>query len=1173
MAEIQQLKAKRTKERTKTTKLISELKALFKAVHEDGRSTARYELDYNIEIGEAQLIQLEKLEDQLGALGVEDESAHIPDLHKAIGLGKRLLTELRQEATSQVPAMSQKPSFKLDFKLPKFNGDILAWPDFWEIYKASVHQNESYSAVQKLFYLRQHLDGAAAHAIQGLQLTAESYPVAIKILQDRFGKDDVRKESQITKLLSLPGVTNVDDLKSLRRLVDEVTAGVRSLEALNARDVGDVLLPVLKGKVPAAWRLQWARRRREQTTDDQGSEFPAFLEFLRNEVECHEEFVRVPGNKINEEPTRPSPTSHKSTTSILSTQQVSPQKTSSWACPACRKGQHGLGRCDKYLQMPIDDRWTTVKAAGACFQCLGRHRVRDCRSGTCRRCQRPHHTTLHRDPTTAPTTTPTSPSGASARIPEVQQSRTDPVSLTAQPLLRPDQHVGPRAKASDTGVNQQHQSRRYTVQGDRQQCYIQTALVEGRGPQCTKMLRVLLDGGSDASYIRKSVAEEMGLNVIGSGTFACVGFQERAEEPCTYDRVRIELRSRHGGDVKEFELWCSDRLCAHLPPAEPPIESLKDLILADDFSGGQIDILIGADQFYMAVLKDCVVLGEGLRALDTIFGHVLHGQGSAISQPPRHVYHCRQVEEMWDLDTIGITPETEITKTKFPDPTWNDDENRYEMGLLWSSEQRPVTNRYSSTVRVNRMVEKLDESKREEYNHNIIQLKQEGVIEPSPSSESAESAFFLPHRGLHRNNKLRIVFDGSAKDGTGVSLNTYLESGDNLLRRLVGVLLNFRSHDVACQADIKAAFHQIAVKEEDRQYLQFLWEGQTLRFRRVPFGLTCSPYMLLKSIEKHLSQYQPTYPELCTKLATGLYMDDVAVGFESVGEAAEQMNVVQEMFHDANMEIHKVRMTGLPSEDAKILGMRWSTGSDILAVTIPAAAPPVTKSQLLSVISRPFDPLGILSPWVIRGKILFQQTWTEEGCPSWESELPPAIGSQVEKWWKEAKTIEDVEIPRSVGKLCDETVFHVFCDASSKAYCAVVYAVHGGESRLVIAKARLAPLRPNITIPRLELMAALIGVRLMRFIKETLNTDTSNILYWTDSMDVLFWIRSKKPLKVFVENRVSAILENSRPDQWRHVGTGQNPADLGTRGITLKSLVASMQGMARRPAVSAAGRC
>ena len=165
------------------------------------------------------------------------------------------------------------------------------------------------------------------------------------------------------------------------------------------------------------------------------------------------------------------------------------------------------------------------------------------------------------------------------------------------------------------------------------------------------------------------------------------------------------------------------------------------------------------------------------------------------------------------------------------------------------------------------------------------------------------------------------------------------------------------------------------------------------------------------------------------------------------------------------------------------------------------------------------------------------------------------------KWWEEAKSIQEVKIPRPVSKLCDseDTTFHVFCDASSKAYCAVVYAVHGGESRLVIAKARLAPLRPGITIPRLELMAALIGVRLMRFVKETLSIHTSSAQYWTDSMDVLYWLQSKKPLKVFVKNRVSSILEDSKPEQWKYVETSLNPADLGTRGIPLRGLVVSEQ--------------
>lgn len=62
-----------------------------------------------------------------------------------------------------------------------------------------------------------------------------------------------------------------------------------------------------------------------------------------------------------------------------------------------------------------------------------------------------------------------------------------------------------------------------------------------------------------------------------------------------------------------------------------------------------------------------------------------------------------------------------------------------------------------------------------------------------------------------------MVFDGSAKDGHGKSLNSYLDPGSNLLTRLLYVLLNFRSDVFGCQSDIKSAFHQILLTAEDRQ--------------------------------------------------------------------------------------------------------------------------------------------------------------------------------------------------------------------------------------------------------------------------------------------------------------------------------------------------------------------
>ena len=422
-------------------------------------------------------------------------------------------------------------------------------------------------------------------------------------------------------------------------------------------------------------------------------------------------------------------------------------------------------------------------------------------------------------------------------------------------------------------------------------------------------------------------------------------------------------------------------------------------------------------------------------------------------------------------------------------------------------------------------------------------------------SVSSRDAFYLPHRGIYRGEKLRVVFDGSAKDGVGVSLNEYLDSGVNLLCRLPAVLLCFRENSVACQADIRAAFHQVAIKEEDRKYLQFIWEGSRLRFCGVPFGLICSPFMLLQTIDTHLQCFQDSDPELCQQVKSGTYMDDICTTFCSREEAVAGVTSLKHMFAGAHMDLHKERVTGDDVPDASVLGVTWSTRTDQLAVNVPEFDCPTTKSSLLSAVSKSFDPLGVVTPWLVKGKCLFQKTWKAMRSGRWEESLPEALQREVRDWWAGCVG-RSVWFPRSFLYVSPDepVIFHVFCDASAVAYCAVIYAVQGGESRLVMARSRLAPLSAQLSIPRLELMAALIGARLMEFVRQSLGVSSPLVRFWTDSMDVLFWITSQKPRRVFVDNRVVAILRLSSAGQWRHVRGELNPADLGTRGMSLAAL-------------------
>ena len=124
-----------------------------------------------------------------------------------------------------------------------------------------------------------------------------------------------------------------------------------------------------------------------------------------------------------------------------------------------------------------------------------------------------------------------------------------------------------------------------------------------------------------------------------------------------------------------------------------------------------------------------------------------------------------------------------------------------------------------------------------------------------------------------------------------------------------------------------------------------------------------------------------------------------------------------------------------------------------------------------------------------------------------------------------------------------------------KAYVAATYTRHEYEddsvsSQLVAAKTRLTPLKA-MSIPRLELMGALMGLRLTRQICSALQVPMNKATFWVDSANVGFWIQGQsRNYKPFVAHRVGEINDGSSPEQWRHVPSKVNPADQGTRGTS-----------------------
>ena len=197
-----------------------------------------------------------------------------------------------------------------------------------------------------------------------------------------------------------------------------------------------------------------------------------------------------------------------------------------------------------------------------------------------------------------------------------------------------------------------------------------------------------------------------------------------------------------------------------------------------------------------------------------------------------------------------------------------------------------------------------------------------------------------------------------------------------------------------------------------------------------------------------------------------------------------------------------------------------------------------------------FDNLGFISPYIIRIKIILQELWIS-GL-DWDDDLPREHAFKLETWFDEQNEFSSsIQLSRCLKKNAqeEEKSIHIFSDASSEAYGAVAYQqcmYNSGKvtSCLVMSKARVAPLK-SISIPRLELLGAILGLKLAEKVAGALQMEMKDVTFWCDSMSVLWWIRNQsRKLKPFVANRVGLIHLQTDSNQWRYIPTKMNIADL-----------------------------
>ena len=1114
---------------------------------------------------------------------------------------------------SASPSVTNRSGMQFGIKLPKialpkYNGNITKFHSFWQSFRCSVDENEGLSAVHKFNYLMSSLEGEAYKALEGFDLTEENYYHAVATLKNRFGKTQQIINAHMQELLKLNNLPN-ENVSQLRVIFDKINVHVRGLESLgiSSERYGSLLIPVIMSRMPGEITIQVAR-----IVEGNEWDIAQILDIIRKEIEVREFTKKLKADTPTRTKSEKTATPQATLKTFVAKGERSKRNIECFFC----KGSHFATNCNEVKD--VQKRRSILLESHRCFNCLRQgHIVNKCPSSAkCYQCRGRHNTSI---------------------CPKLERNETE------------KQHQQPEKAIAMTSK-------------EPVKVLLQTAQTFAFGKERSEKaeVNILFDSGSQKSYLADHLKTRLDLETLGVENVNLNTFGSESYVKKSCERVKVNLEV--GGEVLSIMALSFPKLCS---PVVTSVEvgrfpHLQGLKLANSYASSEqrIDIVLGLDHYYDIVQGDIRKGSNGPTAVSSKLGWLLSGPVSynandledAQEFENPSVLACPNVTSALVLDSIPPSSEIENeTKeiTESLNQFWKHEnmgiaesqpkcdevlkdqcdirfeDGRYVVSLPWKnnisgslpSNFEMCENRLESLIlRLKSKPELL-----QQYDQIFREQLATNVIEKVPPSEmNAAGAHYLCHFGVVRNDrettKLRIVFDCSAKSSKqSLSLNEPLEIGENSMPMLFDTLMRFRTHPIVLTADIEKAFLQIEIDEADREALRFLWYDDVskpqptvvcYRYRRLLFGLTCSPSLLGQTIRHHISQYETEHPKV-VKILRSLYADDMSCGGESATEAIEiykqakdimlkgSFNLRKWQSNDETVitEIRKLEneaisarvnhsnnkskiaeddesfsqfVIGNPSNGgtSTVLGVHWDSKSDKLFFDLCnlvsyAKSLPSTKRSVLKLAAKIFDPLGCPTAFTVNLKVFFQKLCIEK--VPWDDPLEGPYKQRYDVLVSDMESLHGMNISRYLlqkGNSVKNVQLHGFSDASITAYSAVLYLrieYEDGEieTRFLASKSKVCPIKSQ-TIPRLELLGAVLLSKLVHSVKNILKDEfketTIDTFYWVDSLAALCWIRNCKPWSQYVRRRVDEILKVSDKEQWFHCPGSQNPADLPSRG-------------------------
>ncbi|XP_063989071.1 uncharacterized protein LOC135168622 [Diachasmimorpha longicaudata] len=446
---------------------------------------------------------------------------------------------------------------------------------------------------------------------------------------------------------------------------------------------------------------------------------------------------------------------------------------------------------------------------------------------------------------------------------------------------------------------------------------------------------------------------------------------------------------------------------------------------------------------------------------------------------------------------------------------------------------------------------------------------------------------FLPYHVVIKDSssttKHRIVNNASAKTSTGVSLNDCLMVGAVVQDGSFEIALRFREHQIVLLADIEKMYKQIRLHPDDAQYQLILWrenENDRLQTYKIPvvlFGSASAPFSATRVLNQLADDEETKFPLASQVIKRDSYVDNVLTGADAIEKAIELRDQLISLTKAGEFTLRKwisndLRVIqSLPdsltnvdllneTSNTKALGIQWNRVKDeIVYKIIESFDDKITKRTILSNVARLYDPIGLIGPVIVKAKLIMQMLWQDK--IEWDESVPQYIHTA---WYDLRNQLFHLNELRFTRKVAINNAIHIeihgFCDASERAYGACIYIRSVDKNgniltTLVCSKNRVAPLK-TISLPKLELCAALLLTRLLKTYLDATTLKFNSIFLWSDSSITLQWINMQPYLlNTFVANRVAEIREITSTISWRHVPTRDNTADILSRGLSPIDLV------------------